>query len=145
MGANLPRGLQRGSRTVWVVPSLKLLPPKKAKVLALKRQEGHFGDARTSLGNRELDSLKLNRIPRLPIFLPGIGEGIPDLAGKQGIPDSRFGREPGIGVPIRRAGDFLVWTALIFARASDQCLLQVESRIHCKCQRGGNVYKRQQC
>ncbi len=49
-----------------------------------------------------------NRIPRFPIFLPGIGEA---------IPDSRFGRETGnprfpirpgtgIGVPIRRAGDF---------------------------------------
>ena len=34
----------------------------------------------------------------------------PDSAGvgKQGIPDSRFGRESGIGVPIRRAGGFLV-------------------------------------
>jgi hypothetical protein len=30
------------------------------------------------------------------------------LAGKQGIPDSRFDREAGIGVPIRRAGGFLV-------------------------------------
>jgi hypothetical protein len=52
-----------------------------------------------------------NRIPRFPdFFLPGIGEG---------IPDSRFGRETrnprfpirpgtGIGVPIGRAGDFLV-------------------------------------
>ena len=32
----------------------------------------------------------------------------PDLAGKQGTPVSPIGREPGIGVPIRRAGDFLV-------------------------------------
>ncbi len=39
-------------------------------------------------------------------FLPGIGEGIPDLAGKQGIPESRFGRESGIGVPIRPLGRF---------------------------------------
>jgi hypothetical protein len=36
-----------------------------------------------------------NRIPR--------ESPIPDLAGKQGVPDFRFGREPGIGVPIRRA------------------------------------------
>jgi hypothetical protein len=45
-----------------------------------------------------------NRIPRFPFFfLPGNGEG---------IPVSRFRRETGnprFGVPIRRAGDFLVW------------------------------------
>jgi hypothetical protein len=52
-----------------------------------------------------------NRIPRFPIFFRESGRDapIPDLAGKQGIPDSRFGREPGIGVLIRRTGDFLVW------------------------------------
>jgi hypothetical protein len=40
---------------------------------------------------------------------PRFKKDVPDLAGKEGIPDSRFGRESGIGVPIRRAGDFLVW------------------------------------
>jgi hypothetical protein len=59
---------------------------------------------------------------RFPVFCPagpGGGPGetgrespFPDLAGKQGIPVSRFGRRPGgresIGVPIRRAGDFKV-------------------------------------
>ncbi len=51
-----------------------------------------------------------NRIPRFPVFCRESGREppIPDLAGKRGIPDSRFGRESGIGVPIRRAGDFLV-------------------------------------
>ena len=45
--------------------------------------------------------------PRFPIW-PGNRESpFPDLAGKQGTPVSiRPG--PGIGVPIRRAGDFLV-------------------------------------
>jgi hypothetical protein len=49
---------------------------------------------RTSLGNRESD-------PTIADFLPGIGEGIP-----------RFPIWPGTGiggVPIWRAGDFLVW------------------------------------
>ena len=36
-----------------------------------------------------------NRIPRFPAFCRETGRAspIPDLAGKQGIPDSRFGRE----------------------------------------------------
>jgi hypothetical protein len=51
--------------------------------------------------------------PRFPIW-PGIGEGrfprfpIRPESGIGKSPVSRFGREPGIGVPIRRAGDFLV-------------------------------------
>ncbi len=64
----------------------------------------------TAVDTRHLGS-RIPDSPDFPIFLPGIGEG---------IPDSRFGREtgnprfpirpgPGIGVPIRRAGDFLVW------------------------------------
>ena len=64
-------------------------------------------DARTSLGNRESD-------PPIPGFLPGNGEGtpIPDLAGKQGTPDSRFGRERESGSRLAGPGSLLVWAGV---------------------------------
>ena len=54
-----------------------------------------------------------NRIPPGGAVFPGFGGisrfpiGRESGIGKRAV--SRFGREPGIGVPIRRAGDFLVW------------------------------------
>ena len=56
-----------------------------------------------------------NRIPRFP-GLGGISRfPIPEWPGIGNRETGRFpfGREPGIGVPIRRAGDFLVWLALL--------------------------------
>jgi hypothetical protein len=53
-----------------------------------------------------------NRIPRFPGFWGDFP--IPDRPGIGNRETGRFpiGREPGTGVPIRRAGDFLVWRDL---------------------------------
>jgi hypothetical protein len=67
-----------------------------------------------------------NRIPRFPVFGGGISRfPIPEWPGIGKRETGRFpiGGEPGIGVPIRRAGDFLVW-----ARSTRQ--RQRENRRH---------------
>jgi hypothetical protein len=54
-----------------------------------------------------------NRIPPIPEFFAMNRGGNPRFliwpGNRESPGDSRFGRESGIGVPIQRAGDFLVW------------------------------------
>ena len=78
-----------------MILAAEYIPSPLRLMLGLTRESGigsgpRIGpDSRFFAGNR-------GENPRFPIW-PGIGKS----------PDSRFGRESGIGVPIRRAGDFL--------------------------------------